>query len=158
NIESLVQATGFSARDRMLAVLPFFHSFGYTVTLWAPLQVGASVAYHPDPRAAREIGELCKAMQCTIFLSTATFLRYCLRKCEPDSFRPLRLLMCGAEKLPVALAEEVRKKFDVLPLEGYGCTELAPVAAINLPDITVEGFTQVGNKPGTVGQPLPGVA
>jgi acyl-[acyl-carrier-protein]-phospholipid O-acyltransferase/long-chain-fatty-acid--[acyl-carrier-protein] ligase len=158
NIESLVAAAAFSARDRMLAVLPFFHSFGYTVTLWAPLQVGASVVYHPDPRAAREIGESCRDRKCTIYLSTATFLRFCLRKCEPDSFKTLRLLICGAEKLPTALAEEFQKKFGVLPLEGYGCTELSPVAAVNMPDVELEGFTQIGNKPGTVGQPLPGVA
>ena len=49
NLESVVQATGVNARDRILGVLPFFHSFGYTVTLWAPLQVGASAVYHPDP-------------------------------------------------------------------------------------------------------------
>jgi acyl-[acyl-carrier-protein]-phospholipid O-acyltransferase/long-chain-fatty-acid--[acyl-carrier-protein] ligase len=158
NIESVVQGTGVSVRDRMLAVLPFFHSFGYTVTLWAPLQVGASVVYHPDPRAAREIGELCKTRQCTIYLSTATFLRFCLRKCEPDSFRSVRILMCGAEKLPPTLAEEFMKKFQVLPLEGYGCTELSPVAAANLPDVEVEGYKQIGNKTGTVGQPLPGIA
>ena len=52
----------------LLGVLPFFHSFGYTVTLWAPLQVGASMVYHADPRQAKEIGELCRKHRCTLFL------------------------------------------------------------------------------------------
>ena len=38
-------------KDRLLGVLPFFHSFGYTVILWLPLQVGASAVFYPDPAA-----------------------------------------------------------------------------------------------------------
>jgi len=158
NTESMIEAVTLTPNDRALGVLPFFHSFGYTVTLWAPLQVGASVIYHPDPRQAKEIGELCRKYQCSIYVSTATFLRFCLRKCEPDDFRTLRVLICGAEKLPVSLSQEFHRKFDILPLEGYGCTELSPVAASNLPDVELNGVRQIANKPGTVGQPLPGVA
>jgi acyl-[acyl-carrier-protein]-phospholipid O-acyltransferase/long-chain-fatty-acid--[acyl-carrier-protein] ligase len=128
------------------------------VALWGPLQVGASVVYHPDPRQAKEVGELCRAHRCTAYLSTATFLRFCLKKCDPDDFRTLRLLFCGAERLPPALAEDFRQKFGVLPLEGYGCTELAPVAGTNVPDEGHGGFTQVHNRIGSVGPPLPGVA
>jgi acyl-[acyl-carrier-protein]-phospholipid O-acyltransferase/long-chain-fatty-acid--[acyl-carrier-protein] ligase len=158
NVESMIQTVSLAPQDRALGVLPFFHSFGYTVTLWAPLQVGASVVYHADPRQAREIGELCRAQRCSLYVSTATFLRFCLRKCGPDDFRTLRLLICGAEKLPVSLSEEFRDRFGVLPVEGYGCTELSPVAGTNLPDVEVDGFRQIFNKPGTVGPPLPGVA
>jgi acyl-[acyl-carrier-protein]-phospholipid O-acyltransferase/long-chain-fatty-acid--[acyl-carrier-protein] ligase len=158
NVESMIQAIDLQPADRLLGVLPFFHSFGYTVTLWAPLQMGASSYYHPDPRQAKEIGEICRKERCTIFLTTPTFLRFCLRRCEPDDFRTLRILMCGAEKLPLGLAKEFREKFDVEPLEGYGCTELSPAAAANMPDRDIDGLRQIGNKPGTIGQPLPGNA
>jgi acyl-[acyl-carrier-protein]-phospholipid O-acyltransferase/long-chain-fatty-acid--[acyl-carrier-protein] ligase len=158
NAESMIQATSLGPRDRILGVLPFFHSFGYTVTLWAPLQVSASAVYHPDPRQAKEIGELCRANGCTIYLSTATFLRFCLRKCEPGDFASVRILMCGAEKLPPALAEEFHRRLGILPLEGYGCTELSPAVAANLPDQPCGGLAQVYNKIGTVGPPLPGCA
>jgi acyl-[acyl-carrier-protein]-phospholipid O-acyltransferase/long-chain-fatty-acid--[acyl-carrier-protein] ligase len=158
NVASMVQASGLQPEDRALGVLPFFHSFGYTVTLWAPLQVGGSLVYYPDPRQAKEIGELCRKYRCSIFLTTPTFLRFCLRRCEADDFRTLRLLICGAEKLPVSLAEEFRDRFGVLPLEGYGCTELSPVVSANLPDHEVGGARHMANKPGTIGLPLPGVA
>jgi acyl-[acyl-carrier-protein]-phospholipid O-acyltransferase / long-chain-fatty-acid--[acyl-carrier-protein] ligase len=158
NVESIVQAVTLGPTDRMLGVLPFFHSFGYTVTLWAPLQVGAAGVYHADPRQAREIGELCKKNRCTIYLSTATFLRFCLKKCDPDDFRSIRGLVCGAEKLPPGLAEEFFCRFGVMPLEGYGCTELSPVVATNLPDQVCAGLTQTHNRTGTVGAPLPGIA
>ncbi len=158
NAVSAVQAIQFGPSDRLLGILPFFHSFGYTVTLWTGLQVGTSIVYFPDPRAAKEIGELCKKYRCNLFVSTATFLRFCLKRCQPDEFATLRLLVCGAEKLPQALAQEFQQKFGVLPLEGYGCTELSPVASTNLPDRVIEGVRYVLNKPGSIGPPIPGVA
>jgi acyl-[acyl-carrier-protein]-phospholipid O-acyltransferase/long-chain-fatty-acid--[acyl-carrier-protein] ligase len=139
-------------------VLPFFHSFGYTVTLWAPLQIGASTVYHTDPRAAREIGELCRTYGCTLYLSTATFLRFCLKKCGPGDFATLRLLICGAEKLPTSLSQDFAKRFGVVPLEGYGTTELSPACNANLSDRAVNGVVEVRNRPGTIGPPLPGNA
>jgi acyl-[acyl-carrier-protein]-phospholipid O-acyltransferase/long-chain-fatty-acid--[acyl-carrier-protein] ligase len=158
NAESVIQAIDPGPSDRVLGVLPFFHSFGYTVTLWVPLQVGASAVYYPDPRQAKEIGELCRQHRCTIFLTTPTFLRFCLRRCENADLASLRILMCGAEKLQHSLAEEVQAKFGVMPLEGYGCTELSPVATVNVPDWELGATRQIGNKPGTIGQPVPGVA
>jgi len=158
NIESMSQAIDLSPRDRLLAVLPFFHSFGYTVALWLPLLVGASIVYYPDPRQAKEIGEYCKRYRCTLFLSTPTFLRFLIRRCQPDDFATLRLLITGAEKLPRAVAEEFEQKFHLKPLEGYGCTELSPVASSNVPDWDQDGYRQIGQKPGSIGQPIPGVA
>ncbi len=158
NVESMIQAAGLTKADRLLGVLPLFHSFGYTVTLWTPLQIGASAVYHADPRTAREIGELSRTWKCTIFLTTPTFLRFCLKKCEENDFRTIRILITGAEKLPQPLAQDFEKRFGVLPHEGYGCTELSPVAAANLPDVDVDGHKQICNKPGSIGQPLPGIA
>jgi acyl-[acyl-carrier-protein]-phospholipid O-acyltransferase/long-chain-fatty-acid--[acyl-carrier-protein] ligase len=158
NAESIIQAIDPRRKDRILGILPLFHSFGYTVTMWVPLQVGASVVYQGDPRQSREIGELCRTHHCTLFLVTPTFLRLCMRRCDPHDFDSLRFLWCGAEKLPAALAKEFEDKFRLLPMEGYGCTELSPAAVVNVPDRNLDGFRQVGHKAGTIGQPLPGVA
>lgn len=158
NVESTIQAIDPTPQDRLLGILPFFHSFGYTVTLWVPLQVGASSVFHPNPLQPREIGQLCKKYACTIFLSTPTFLRSFVRRCEPDDFKTLRILMCGAERLPRPLADEFQQKFGIMPLEGYGCTELSPVATANVPDWQQGSQRQTGNKPGTIGHPLPGIA
>lgn len=158
NAESVIQAIDPLPKDRLMGILPFFHSFGYTVTLWLPLQVGASTVYHPNPLQPREIGELCKKYQGTIFLATPTFLRSYVRRCDKDDFRSLRLLVAGAEKLPQSLAKEFHEKFGVRPLEGYGCTELSPVASVNFPDWEHGNQKQIGNKSGTIGLPIPGVA
>jgi acyl-[acyl-carrier-protein]-phospholipid O-acyltransferase/long-chain-fatty-acid--[acyl-carrier-protein] ligase len=158
NIEQMLQAIDVIPRERIMAVLPFFHSFGYTVTLWLPLVVGASVVYYPDPRQAKEIGEFCRRFRCTIFVTTPTFLRFIYRRCEPDDFKSVRLLITGSEKLPEALARDFAAKFGNLPLEGYGCTELSPVVSVNIPDEDHGGFRVITSRLGTIGQPLPGVA
>ena len=66
-------------------------------------------------------------------------------------------MVTGAEKLKDKVADKFEKKFGVRPLEGYGATELSPVVSFNVPNATVQGIEQIGNKPGTVGHPLPGV-
>ena len=157
NVDGFRRGIGFTQTDRMLVTMPFFHSFGHTVSLWATLAAGLPGVFYPDPRQAKEIGELCKKHRCTIMLGTATFLRFHLRRSGPDDFRSLRLLVCGAEKLPVRVSEEFFAKFGVRPVEGYGCTELSPVVSTNLPDVRCNGQSQTADTPGTVGLPIPNV-
>src|SRR5206468_1512823 len=73
-------------------------------------------------------------------------------------FASLRILLGGAEKMPLGLIKEFKDKFGVTVLEGYGCTELSPAAIVNVPDWQQGSMRQTGNKPGTIGQPIPGVA
>jgi acyl-[acyl-carrier-protein]-phospholipid O-acyltransferase/long-chain-fatty-acid--[acyl-carrier-protein] ligase len=158
NVWSTIKGADVDYTDCLLGALPFFHSFGYTVSMWTPIQVGASIVYQPDPRQARDIGAACKSYQCTAYLSTATFLRFCLKKSESDDFKSLRILICGAEKLPIQLAKDFESKFGILPLEGYGCTELSPVVCINKGDITIPEGTILGQMSGSIGQIIPGVS
>jgi acyl-[acyl-carrier-protein]-phospholipid O-acyltransferase/long-chain-fatty-acid--[acyl-carrier-protein] ligase len=69
----------------------------------------------------------------------------------------LRYALVGAEKLRDSVAATFREKFNVDLLEGYGCTEMAPVVSVNVPDYTHGTECQKGSKPGLVGHPLPGV-
>jgi acyl-[acyl-carrier-protein]-phospholipid O-acyltransferase/long-chain-fatty-acid--[acyl-carrier-protein] ligase len=70
----------------------------------------------------------------------------------------VRYALVGAEKLREAIATAFEDKFGITLLEGYGCTEMAPVVAVNAPDVREHGEHQRGSKLGTVGHPLPGVA
>ncbi|HZC77667.1 MAG TPA: AMP-binding protein, partial [Ktedonobacterales bacterium] len=60
NVEAMQQIFDIAPDDRMIGVLPFFHSFGYTATLWLPLTNGFGVVYHNNPLAARAVGKLCE--------------------------------------------------------------------------------------------------
>jgi acyl-[acyl-carrier-protein]-phospholipid O-acyltransferase/long-chain-fatty-acid--[acyl-carrier-protein] ligase len=157
NAAASIRTLELGPGETLFGVLPFFHSFGYTVCLWAPLTLPCVALYFPDPRQAKEVGELARAHRATVMAATATFLRFYLRRCGSDDFRTLRLIICGAEKLPVKLQNEFHAKFGVLPFEGYGCTELSPVVSSGMPDVSGSGYFQQRNRQGCVGQPLFGV-
>ena len=157
NVYGMAQVYQVRKDDRILGVLPFFHSFGYTVTLWFPLLSGIAAVYHFNPLDARTIAKLAKGFRATFLLGTPTFLTTYLRRVEPESFATLRLVVVGAEKLREDISKAFEERFGIAPLEGYGCTELSPVTAVNIPDITWPGVRQRGTKLGSVGQPLPGV-
>lgn len=157
NIEAVGQVYALGAGDRILGILPFFHSFGFTGTLWLPLLRGMTGIFHVNPLDARKIGELVSRHRATFLLGTPTFLSAYLRRVEPEKFRTLRVAVVGAEKLREDVATAFEQRFGLRPLEGYGCTELSPVAAVNIPDIDWPGVHQKGAKAGSIGQPLPGV-
>jgi acyl-[acyl-carrier-protein]-phospholipid O-acyltransferase / long-chain-fatty-acid--[acyl-carrier-protein] ligase len=158
NIEAIAQLFWIGENDRVAGVLPFFHSFGFTVTIWFPLIAGCGVVYHSNPTDARAIGELVRKYRATLLLSTPTFCSTYTRKCTQEEFATLRYVLVGAEKLREPVAAAFHEKFGLDLLEGYGCTEMSPVAAVNAPDFDDGNQKQIGNKAGTVGHPVPGVA
>jgi acyl-[acyl-carrier-protein]-phospholipid O-acyltransferase/long-chain-fatty-acid--[acyl-carrier-protein] ligase len=158
NVEAITQVIQFTPDDRIMGVLPLFHSFGFTGTLWLPLLAGFGAVYHPNPTDAKTIGETIQKYRATLLISTPTFYLGYLRRCSKEEFASLRYLIAGAEKLREQIAKAYEEKFGLTILEGYGCTELGPVVSVNLPDIVDGKERQTGHKPGTVGQPIPGVA
>ena len=153
NIDGANALFRLTSGDVVLGVLPFFHSFGYTVTLWLPLVVGFGAAYHPNPTDAKTIGEMAARYGATLLISTPTFCSAYVRKCQPEQFARLRLAIVGAERLREPIASAFKEKFGVDLIEGYGCTEMAPVVAVNVPDAA-----GTGSRRGTVGRPLPGIS
>jgi acyl-[acyl-carrier-protein]-phospholipid O-acyltransferase/long-chain-fatty-acid--[acyl-carrier-protein] ligase len=158
DIEAISQVFWIGDHDRIVGVLPFFHSFGFTVTIWLPLISGCGVVYHPNPTDAKAIGDLVEKYKGTLLLSTPTFCSTYTRKCTVEQFASLRFVLVGAEKLREAVAVAFREKFGHDLLEGYGCTEMAPCVAVNAPNYQHGKDSQTGTKLGTVGHPLPGVA
>lgn len=158
NIEQMGQAFMLGGRDRILGILPFFHSFGFTATLWLPILLRVGVVFHPNPLDAHAIGELVRRYAVTFMVATPTFLQTYIRRCAPEDFGSLQFVIAGAEKLPERIARAFEDTFGLRPLEGYGCTECAPVVAVNTRDYRAPGFRQVGAKRGKIGHPLPGVS
>jgi acyl-[acyl-carrier-protein]-phospholipid O-acyltransferase/long-chain-fatty-acid--[acyl-carrier-protein] ligase len=158
NVDSLAQIFRMNPSDCFIGVLPFFHSFGLTGTLWFPMLQGGRVAYHPNPMDAKTIGELAAEHQARMLISTPTFCMSYLRRCTREQLGHLKYAIVGAEKLRPQLTSAFREQFGVELLEGYGCTEMSPVVSVNLPDIDHLREKQIGTKPGSVGHPIPGVA
>jgi acyl-[acyl-carrier-protein]-phospholipid O-acyltransferase/long-chain-fatty-acid--[acyl-carrier-protein] ligase len=157
NIDAIDQVISLESSDVMVGILPFFHSFGFTVTLWGPLALDIHSAYHFNPLDARQVGKLAEKWKATILLSTPTFLRGYIKRVEPEQFASLDVVVAGAERLPSSLCDAFEATFGVRPVEGYGATELSPLVSVNVPP-SRSHQTQIDAKEGTVGRPVPGVA
>jgi acyl-[acyl-carrier-protein]-phospholipid O-acyltransferase/long-chain-fatty-acid--[acyl-carrier-protein] ligase len=127
NVRAIDSLLHISAHDVALGVLPFFHSYGYTTTLWTP------VVYHTDPRDAQTVGRLAREHHATILMATPTFLRIYVRRTPAEDFSTLECVFGAAEKLPKDVCDGFERKFGVRPAEAYGATELAPLVAANVP-------------------------
>jgi len=158
NVAQLSQCFAFTRSDRLLGVLPFFHSFGFTGTMALPMIAGAGVVYYPNPLDAKSIGALVSQYGVTFLLTTPTFLQSYTRRCAPEQFGSIRIAMVGAEKLQERTAQAFQDKFGIRPLEAYGCTECAPAITVNTNDFRAAGFRQTGSKRGKIGHALPGIS
>ena len=157
NVAQLSQVFMLHADDRIMGILPFFHSFGFTGTLCLPAATGIGVVFHPNPLDSRVIGALVNKYAVTMLLATPTFLNAYTRRCTPEEFGSLRFVMAGAEKLPDRISQAFEDHFGIRPHEGYGCTECSPAVTVNTIDFRAASFRQVGAKRGSIGHPLPGM-
>lgn len=157
NVEAVAQVFRVEPADRVLGILPLFHSFGY-MSLWFAMNRRMGIVFHPNPVDAAGVGEMVQRYRVTFLLATPTFLQVYLRRCTPAQFGSLRVVLTGAEKLSDRVREAFEEQFGIRPLEGYGTTECAPAVAAGVPDFRAPGFYQPGSRRGFVGQPLPGVS
>lgn len=154
NARATVQAAGNTNDDRVLALLPFAHLLGLTVTAGAPLLAGGRVVTMPK-FSARRAAEMIAAGEVTEVVGVPSVFRALLRAIERRG-RPaagsrggLRLCICGGSPLSVALQD---RWFDATGIElrqGYGLTEAGPVCLFNRVDRP--------NVRGALGSPFPGV-
>jgi acyl-[acyl-carrier-protein]-phospholipid O-acyltransferase/long-chain-fatty-acid--[acyl-carrier-protein] ligase len=158
NVQSVLQVISLGPGDAVLGILPFFHSFGYTVTLWATLLSGSRGVYHANPLEAKVIGQMCGENKVTITIATPTFYQSYLRRCQPEDFANIRVALSGAQKLSQGLSDAWQAKYGSKLMEGYGCTELSPVVSANLPSPDSAPRRARSHKAGSIGRPIPGVA
>src|SRR6266403_1021745 len=161
NVSQFRQLLDATKDDAILASLPFFHTFGSTVTLWYPLIEGVRIVTYTNPLEAAKNAGLIERYKLTLLLATPTFLRGYLRKVAPDTLRSLRLVITGAEKLPLDLAKNFEERFNQRVFEGYGLTETSPVVSVNLPEPrpTKPGEqVQLSSRLGSAGKMAPGIA
>src|SRR5581483_11877396 len=104
NMRQMLAVTDIMDTDRMFNCLPLFHSFGLTVGTLLPLFRGLYVFIYASPLHYRVLPAAFYDRDCTVFLSTNTFLNGYGRKAHPYDFRSMRYLFAAAEKLQESTA------------------------------------------------------
>jgi long-chain acyl-CoA synthetase len=150
NCRSSVEAMRLTPEDRVVAVLPFIHLFGQTVTLNAPLAAGACVVpverFNPL-RLLDLIEEARATVLCGVPGIFAALAAAAERRGVPR--HALRVAICGGSPLPLEIGRRWERHFGLPLRQGYGLTEAGPVCLFNRVDRP--------NHPGTMGYPFPGV-
>ena len=135
--------------DRLLGMLPPFHSLGLSGTVVLPLCMGIKTIYHSNPTEAAMLGRLVEAYRVSILIGTPTFINGIIRASSPEKLQHLRLLFTGAEKCPDYVYDALHKTCPkAVMCEGYGVTECSPLISVNHDD---------DPKQGTIGKVLPSI-
>ncbi len=148
NIESIGGRLELEENDIFLANLPFFHVFGVTANLWAPLYYGMTSVSYASPIEYKTICNIIREEKPTLMVGTPSFFWGYLRKSEPGDFDSIRLMLAGADKCPDALRNAFMEKHGKTLYEAYGTTETSPA---------ISGNYKGRSKPGSVGKPFRGI-
>ena len=133
---------------RILANLPLFHSFGFTITTLYPLLEGLEIVSAPSPLDLVSSLRAIREEQVDVLMGTPTFLKGYLRKAKAGDLASVKYVVAGAERTPPSFRERWEKEVGCKYLEGYGLTEASPVLSFNVPGD--------GSRQNSVGRLLPG--
>ena len=149
NIRDVAGFYHFLPTDRVLGMLPPFHSFGLTCSMLFPLCAGLRVVFHSNPTEGARLARIIEAYGVSLLMGTPTFLNGIIRVAEDRQLKNLRKMVAGAEKCPAKVYQTVTRRWPHLAiLEGYGITECSPVVSVN---------DEHDPQPGTIGKVLPSV-
>jgi len=150
SIKALSETLRFSDREKILAVVPFFHSFGASVVMNAGLYGGSTLVLAPK-FSPLEVFDLIAKEKITIFAGVPTMFQMLLDNADKTehTISNLKYCLAGGSALPEDVLQRFEEKFNTYILEGYGLTETCAAASFN-------NFKRE-RKPGSIGYPLDGV-
>jgi acyl-[acyl-carrier-protein]-phospholipid O-acyltransferase/long-chain-fatty-acid--[acyl-carrier-protein] ligase len=147
NLRDIARLVPFEAGDRLLSVLPPFHSFGLTAGMLMPLLNGIPTVHSPNPRDAAMLASLVGAYRATLMGGTPTFLGAMLACAGTEQLASLRMVVTGGETCTDQVFEDFANRCpEAMILEGYGITECSPIVSINSPG---------AHRRGSIGRILP---
>ncbi|WP_252106439.1 MULTISPECIES: MFS transporter [unclassified Halomonas] len=162
NVKQLSDALNTEQGDAIMTTLAPFNAYGLTATQLLPLIEGLPLVCHEEPDDSVGVARALARYQVSVLCTDAAFLK---RLAQSDDVHPLmldslRVVVAGGEPVDDELRDAFERKFRKLIFEGYGVTEAAPVATVNLPDALDVNYLQVqrGARVGSVGMPLPGTS
>jgi len=157
NLLAMDEMANLRPDEVFLGVLPFFHAFGYTATVWGVLALDARGAYHYNPLEAETVAKLCRKAKVTFLIGTPTLLRLYLKRFDREDLKSADVVISGAERLPSQLADAWEEKLGLRPHEGYGTTECSPLISVNVPTNRDRKIDPFGCREGSVGRTIPRV-
>ena len=138
----------YEAREKILSVLPFFHSYGLTSCAMSGVAMAATLVIH-HRFVPRIVLRLIEEHQPSIFPAVPAMLAALneVLRDRPVQFKALRYVVSGGAPLSDGISNEFARYSGSTLVEGYGMSEASPVICTGPLDGT--------NRSGTIGLPLP---
>lgn len=151
NLEQLRPFIPMGEGDRILAVLPFFHIYGLTALMNAPLRCGSTVVVLPRFDLAQFLEAIQKHRITGLYVAPPIVLALAKHPLVGEyDLSSLQYIVSAAAPLDAELAAACSARLGVPPVrQAYGMTELSP--GTHVVPLSVEQ-----PPPGTVGKLLPG--
>ncbi|MBI0381316.1 AMP-binding protein, partial [Streptomyces albiflaviniger] len=136
--------------ERVLAVLPFFHSYGLTALMNAPLRNGGTVIVLPRFELDTFLAAIEKHRAQALYVAPPIVLALAKHPAvDGHDLSSVRYVLSAAAPLDARLAEACAQRLGVPPLlQAFGMTELSPGSHLVPRDAK-------NAPPGTVGKLLP---
>ncbi len=134
-VANAIQTSSFSYMGGdavVLAILPFFHSYGMTVCMHTPVYLGATTVLMPK-FGKDETLEAIERQRPTHFPGVPTIYVALLshRDLKRYSLKSVQYCVSGAAPLPAEVARRWKEATGAMIVEGYGLTETSPVTHVN---------------------------
>ncbi|MGE3314321.1 MAG: AMP-binding protein [Planctomycetaceae bacterium] len=135
-------------RDSILAIVPFFHSYGLSTCAMSGMAMAATLVMHHRfvPKIVVKLIEEHEPTGFPAVPAMLVALNHLLKK-RPIQYRALRYCTCGGAPLDPSIAAEFASLTGAMVVEGFGLSEASPV--------THSGPLDGTARPGTMGLPLP---
>lgn len=135
--------------ERILGALPFFHVYGMTVTMLFAVATGSEMVLVPDPRNTNHVLDVIQNQKISLYPGVPGMYIGVINhpKVKEYDLRSIKACLSGGAALPVEVAEQFQAITGGNLVEGYGMTELSPVATAN----PINGESRAGS----IGLPLP---
>lgn len=133
---------GFSARDRVLQIVPMCHANGWTWPFSAPM-AGASLIFPGGRLDAESLAELLVSERITVTGGVPTVFQAVLPHLEQTGtcLTHLKRVYVGGSPCPRPTIDLFDKRHNAEVRSGYGMTEMGPLGSVSSLSPETEGLT-----------------
>ncbi|MFL9657326.1 4-coumarate--CoA ligase family protein [Streptomyces sp. PB17] len=152
NLAQLEPSMPSAPGDRVLAVLPFFHIYGLTALMNAPLRLGATVVVLPRFDLEQFLAAIQNHRITSLYVAPPIVLALAKHPLVADyDLSSLKYVVSAAAPLDARLAAACSRRLGLPPVgQAYGMTELSPGTHV----VPLDAMTDA--PPGTVGKLIAG--